>query len=413
MKSHAISILATVLGVTCFLQSGLWAQTSDDSTGSKSKSWTSVTEPQNSGAVNPTRTKVSHTESGNRALDKQSLERIGPNGNYEPYLDVEKETVKVDSTTVRIVERSYARDSDGRRRLVQVTEEESRNLPGDEVKTVRTTSNPDLNGGLRVVQKEIEDTKQTSPNVQETKTSVLTPDVNGGLTESVRTEQRETKNADHTVQFQKSTLVQDGGGRWQAREVRQGVIKEDGAEHSREESVLQPDSEGKLAVVQRTVSKEAASASGETRGTTETYSVDLPGAPRDGSLHPVQRVTTVHRADQGGRQSTETQIEQPNPGSPASGMRVTGGTIDIVRSGADGTTHETRTIQSLDGGGSLGAVWVDMGTSDKPSPGQVNVAPAAKPGSAQTPAKATPAKTRPPKAAAAKAAQAQPSSQPK
>jgi hypothetical protein len=136
-------------------------------------------------------------------------------------------------------------------------------------------------------------------------------------------------------------------------------------------------------VIQRTVSKEAAGADGETRATTDTYSIDLPGAARDGDLHPVERVTTSHRAGQSG-QSTQTQVEQPNPGSPTAGMRVTGETIDIVRPGSDGTTRESRTIESLGGDGSLGVVWVDMGSSNKPA-AQGAVAPPAQP-PAQQPA---------------------------
>lgn len=195
----------------------------------------------------------------------------------------------------------------------------------------------------------------------------------------MRTEQREIRTGDHTVQFQETTLAQDGGGKWQPREVREGVIKDDGEEQTREETVSRPDSDGKLAVVQRTVNKEAAGAGGETRATTENYSVDLPGAAPDGRLHPVERVTTIHGTGRDGRQSTRTQVEQPNPGSPTEGMRVTGGTIEVVRPGPGGTTHETRAIESLNGGGGPGTIWVDMGTSDKPAHGQVNVAPPAKP----------------------------------
>jgi hypothetical protein len=241
-----------------------------------------------------------------------------------------------------------------------------------------------------MVHKEVEDTKQTGPNVRETRISVLTPDVNGGLTESARTEQRETRSGDHAVQFEKTTSVKDGAGYWRPREVRQGVIKEDGKEQTRDESVLQPDSDGKLALVNRTVSKEAAGASGETQATTETYTVDLPGATRDGTLHPVERVTTIHRAGQGGGQSTQTRVEQANPDSPT-GMRVTGETIEVVRPGPGGTTHQTRTVESLNDNGSPGAVWIDMGTSDKPAHGQVNLAAPAQ----ATPAQAAPGKPTP------------------
>jgi len=325
------------------------------------------------GSVNPTRTKLTHEENGNRVVEKRSVETMGSYGNYQPYLDVEKETIKVDATTVRTVERSYGRDADGRKQLVRVSEEESRTLPGGEVKTVRTTSDPDVNGGLRVWQKEIEDTKPAGPAARETKTSVLTPDVNGGLTESVRVERRDTQSADHTVQFQQSTLMQDGNGRWQAHEVRQGVAKGNDAERTSEEKVLRPGSDGNIIVVQRTVRKVSASPNGDSHESTETDSVDLPGVPYDGRLHRLERVTSTRHVANDGTASTETQVEQPNPGSPASGMRVTSRTLD-VRPGPAGTSHETTTIQWLDGGGNLSVVWVYVGNSMKFFYDQANLA---------------------------------------
>jgi hypothetical protein len=320
---------------------------------------------------------------------------MNSDGHYEPYLDVEKETVKVNATTTRTVERSYATDPQGQRKLMQVTEEESRTISagaagngasGREVRTVRSTSNPDVNGGLQLVHKEIEDSKQISPEVKETKVSILTPDINGGLSESIRTEARESRTGEHTTQFQKTTSMPDGEGHWQPNEVRKGVITEKGKEQTKEETVLRPDSEGKLEVIQKTVSKEAAGVDGETRATTDTYSVDLPGAARDGDLHPVERVTTIHRTGQSG-QTTETQVEQPNPGAPTLGLRVTGESIDIVRPGSGGTTNESRTIESLNGDGSLGVVWVDMGSTNKPATQGTAATPSQAPAQKPAPSK--------------------------
>jgi hypothetical protein len=91
--------------ICCADGSLLHAETPDDA--NASKSWTSSTE-QYSGSANPIRTKESRTQNGNRTVDTQVLERKGIEGDYEPYLVVERETIKVDSTTVKIVERSYA-----------------------------------------------------------------------------------------------------------------------------------------------------------------------------------------------------------------------------------------------------------------------------------------------------------------
>ncbi|MBZ5705645.1 MAG: hypothetical protein LAN63_09840 [Acidobacteriia bacterium] len=349
---------------------------SDTSTSDANKSWSTTSEQQStSGNLNPTRSSEKHTKANGRTVDTQTLERVGMDGQYVPYLDVERESVKVDATTTRTIERTYGRDPDGRKTLVQVTEEEQRTLPGGGQKVVRNVSSPDLNGGLQLVRREIQDTKQTSANTQETRTTVLSPDINnnGGLKPSMQIEERQTRSSDHAVEFKKSTLLPDGAGNLQVMEVRQGTIKEEGGQgRTKEESVLRPDADGKLAVMERTVSKEAENAPGEKRETVETYSTAVPGAAADGSLHLTQRVTTVSRKRADGGQLTEQQVEQRNPGNPGDSPRVTQKVIDIVRPGISGPANEKRTTLSLDSTGSLGVVWVDTGKTDNPAAIQVD-----------------------------------------
>jgi hypothetical protein len=123
-----IALAATILSAASPNGSSLWAQTTQDSFNTQTSSST-VTD-QLPPSFNPSRTKVTREESGNRVVEKTAVETMGPDGHYQPYLDVEKETVKVNATTVHIVERSYAQGPDGRKQLVQVKEEESRTLRG-------------------------------------------------------------------------------------------------------------------------------------------------------------------------------------------------------------------------------------------------------------------------------------------
>lgn len=359
--------MAYRLAVVCVLQASLTAQTGSTSPStSNNQSWTETTQQQGaSGNLNPTRTRTSHTESNGRTVESQSLERIGPDGRYVPYLDTEKESVQVDKSTVRSIERSFGRNLDGGKMLVQITEEEQRDLPDGGQKIVRTTSNPDLNGRLQVIHRETQDTRQISPMVRETRTTAFSPDPNGGLSPSIQTEERQTRISDHVIEFRKSTLLPDGNGRWQVQEVREGTIKEDGAQRTRDEQVLRPDADGQHAVTERTVSKDSATAPGEAKQTVETYSTDLPGNAGDGSLHLNQRVTTLHRKGTQGKQITEQNVEERNPGAPGDSPRLTQKTIDIVRPGSGGGTEHQQTILSLDSTGKLGAVWVDTGKSDK------------------------------------------------
>src|SRR6202050_4270051 len=275
-----IVLLVFALGQPCaHAQSG-----SDASSGNTNQSWTATTQQQLPSNQNPTRTSETRTESGGRAIDDQSMQAMGTDGRYDPYLDVQKETVKVDATMTRTVERTFGRDSEGRKTLVQVTEEETRTLPGGEVEDVRTTSDPDTNGVLQTVQQELRDTRQINSIVQETKSTILTASPNGGLTPSVRTTDRETKTGDHDVAFHKSTSLPDSNGNWQLSEVREGTVKGDGKVQAKEESVLRPGTEGNLSVVERTVSKESENAAGEKREAGATSSNQPPGTPGDGRL---------------------------------------------------------------------------------------------------------------------------------
>src|SRR6202521_1117447 len=377
MKHLSLIFLALWLARPCALAQDQGG--SDNPAGQANRSWTATGQEQLPNNLNPTRTSETHTEAGGRIVDNQSIEHIGMDGRYAPYLDLQKETVKVDAKTVRTVERAFGRDSDGRKTLVQVTEEEKRSLPGGEVKVVRTTSNPDANGGLQIVQREIQDTRQTSPDVQETKTTLLTPTPNGGLAASVQAEERQTKTSDHNVEFRKSTLLPDLNGNWQLSEVREGTVKDDGKDRTKEERVLRPGTDGNLSVVERTVSKESENSAGEKRDTVETYSTNLPGSAVDGSLHLNQRVTTVRRKGEDGTQSTEKQVEQRNPAQPSDSLRVTQQAIDIVRPGLGATSRETQTIRSLVSNGSLGVVSVDTRKKDNAPAIQVDIAPAKPP----------------------------------
>src|SRR5579863_3597584 len=158
------------------------------------QNWSSTSEQGSpGGSINASRTNESHTQSGDRTTDKTSMQTMGPDGRYVPYSDIEKESVRVNDTTVRTVERVFGRDADGNRTLVQERQEETRRLADGGEKVSRTISNPDANGGLQVVQRETEDSKQISPGVRVTNTTVATADGNGGFAPAVQTQQRETK----------------------------------------------------------------------------------------------------------------------------------------------------------------------------------------------------------------------------
>ncbi len=147
------------------------------------------------------------------------MEVLGPDGRYQPSFDTETETVQVNDTTTRTVVRTYNWDANGRRKLVEIREQETRTTASGDAQTMRTTSNSDLDGNLFVVLREVEDTRKTSPDAQETKTTVYAADGNGGFTAARQTDEVQQRNADRGVEVHKTTLRPDANGNLRLDEV--------------------------------------------------------------------------------------------------------------------------------------------------------------------------------------------------
>jgi hypothetical protein len=342
----------------------LVAQTSDSAPKDEpNKSWTATTDLKSEN-MNPTRVVESHFQNGNRTVDNRSVQIRGSGGHFEPYQDVETETLQLDATTVRTITRTFGRDVNGSKTLIQVMEEERHTLPEGTSNVVRITSNLDVNGRLQPVQREVVETKTIGMNVEETKTTVMLPNINGGLAPVLKTDELRKRSANDTVEATKTTLLADGAGNWQLSEMRQSTTKQDDDTRGSEERVFRRDFEGKLSEVSRVVSKDSESSSTEKRETVETYSVDVPGVTRDGALHLVERATTVQRTSAAGEKVTEKQLEQPNPGDPDSGLHVSVLINDAVRPVPSGE-QAIQTISIRDLNGSFGVVSVDMTKSDK------------------------------------------------
>ena len=317
--------LLVVIGAYC-LCSSAFAQTSDSrGADPPAKSWAATTDLKSDDLIPeriPVRTIESHSENGNRALDKRSVEIRGTDGHFEPYQEIETETLTVDASTVRTTMRTLARDVNGMKSLVQVTEEEKRILPGDDSNIVRVTYNPDVNGRLQAVQREIVETKKIGKDLEETNTTVMLPSANGGLAPAFKTRELRKRAANDTVKTEKNTWLPDVNGEWQLSEIRQNNATQGAKDRSIEEKVFRPDAEGNLGQISRVVSKESESTSGEKRSVVETYSIDVSGSTRDGSLHLVERKTNTESSSSTGERAIEQRVEQINPGDPGGGLRL-------------------------------------------------------------------------------------------
>ncbi|HEX2597182.1 MAG TPA: hypothetical protein VHL05_00345, partial [Terriglobales bacterium] len=93
------------------------------------------------------------------------------------------------------------------------------------------------------------------------------------------------------------------------------------------------------------------------------YSIDVPGTTRDGALHLVERATATQHMTATGEQIAEKKVEQPNPGAPEAGLRLSILVEDTVRRGPSGV-QATRTVRTRDPNGSFEVVEVDTTNSD-------------------------------------------------
>jgi hypothetical protein len=335
-----------IILIIVYLSSVVHAQIQGAPPNNTNESWTATTlisAPNTN--TNPPQMTETHIKSGNRSLDRQSVQVFGPESRYQTYLDTETETVQESPTTLHSIVRTYRTDANGQKTLVRVTDEKTQSPASGKVNVVRTVSDRDVNGNLQIVQYEVTETTNVGPNSRETKTTVYVPVPSGSV--APRTNELQQYSADGAV-LRNKTPLPDGS---QIGEVRESTMKEDGSHRTSEDRVSRRDSDGRLSPFSRRIAKET-DVDGRKVTTLETYSLDLPGLARDGKLHLSERSTTIQKIDK-----TEQEVEQLDPGDPNAGLKVMKKTTDIVLSGASGT-QETKTIEARNTNGGFTVVSV-------------------------------------------------------
>ena len=354
-----------MIGGLCCCALSLFSQTFDaPTTDQANRSWTATTDLKSGNQLSthiPVRIVESHSQNGNRTLDERTVQIQGMDGHLKPYQEIEKEMLQLDSTTVRTTIRTFGRDVNGAKSLIQLTEEEKHTLPGGDSSVLRITSNPDVNGKLQPVQREVVETKEIDKNIEETNSTVMIPNINGGLAPAFKTHELRKRSTDGVTESQKTTLLADGAGKWELSETRHVTTSPEGPNRKLEERVFRRDADGKLAEVSHVVSRESTR---EEHSVVETYSIDVPGSTRDGRLHVIERASTTKRTGITGEQITERQLEQPNPGDPSGGLRVSVLVNDKMVPGPSGE-QSTVTIRARDTNESIGIVSVDTTKSDR------------------------------------------------
>ena len=369
-----VHLLLLIIGAYLCLDLRLFAQTPDSlMTEEANNSWTATTDLKSSDA-NPTRLIESHSQNGNRTLDKRSFQIRGFDGHFENSRDIETETLQLDPTIVRATTRTFSRDGNGRKTPVQVTEEEKHILPCGDSKIVRLTSSSDLNGALQPIRREVEETQDIG-NVEEANTMVMLPSIYGGLAPAMKMHELRKRGPNDTIKSQITTLLLDGSGNWQVSEIRQNTITQAPNNGSTEERVFGLDSGGRLGEVSRRVGRESERRFGENVYVMETYSVDVPGRALDGNLNLVH----VQRLP-----GTPVQLVSESPEGGDVLFRRTGFSPPRLyvdqwhRAVAPSGFQATRTVRLRDLNGNFEVVEVDTTKFDKVLTIQVQQTPAEK-----------------------------------
>jgi hypothetical protein len=350
------SILCAAMGVSVLARNPQQSGTDE--------SWTATTDTSLANG-NPARTTESHTKSANRTVDKKKIEVLGINGHYEPFSESETETVQIDATTIRMVVRNFNWDGNGRRKLAQLTEEESRTTGRGDTRTERKTSISDLNGNLQVAEREIVSTRKISSNVEETKSAVYRPDSYGGFSQVLETNELKTHNADGSVAVTSTNRIPDGNGGWKVSDQTKTTIMDDGNNRITDERFSHSDLDGGLHETSRVLTKEENTGTGDRKRTVETYSIYAPGY-FDSRVHLQRRVTTVQRKDRDG-ETGEEEIEQPSAGNPSDGPRVVARTKYLVQQAGTGTESK-KTFEARDVNGRFNVTSVETRKSTEAPP---------------------------------------------
>jgi len=293
-------VLVVCLASTAFGDAQISSHNTDES-------WTTSSENLTDQS-NPYRTIESHTKSGNRTVDNKTVEVRGPNGQYELYFRVETETIEESPTSTRSITRTYNPGGDRNEHLTQITQVEAHDS-GDVSRVEKTMSSADLDGKFQVKERETTVITKGSDG-QRTQTTIFLPNTTGEFVPSMQVNEQQKQSSNGTIKTKKETLFPELSGRWQTYEVHEQTVRGDDQNRTTDDRLFRRDYVGNISAVSEVVTAET-NANGRFTSSSQTYSIDIPGSARDGSLHPSQSSKTVRTTEPGGI-VTETQVVRPD-----------------------------------------------------------------------------------------------------
>jgi hypothetical protein len=312
---------------------------------------TTTTESRDFSYGTGTRVIVTRTEQRSRTTETSNVQEPSNMSGYATLsgwatlVETEQQATVTSPNATTVVNRQYARDVNGNRRLVGVTDEQ-RNITADGRGTVvRTTSRADVNDRLQVVEREVQETVPTSNETRET-TSTVTRYSADGTPFQQRSRQIEQRRGDVTER-QATLSAPDGNGNFVPIYRTESTTTKTASGQKKDERAYRDNGQGKMTVVQREVGSESKDAEG-THSITQTYSA-MSSEPA-GSLVLIQQVSTSRQWSPDGSSQSKQQIERIDFGNPTSGLQLATSITETSQPTSDGETKH-QIVRSADGNG--------------------------------------------------------------
>jgi hypothetical protein len=239
--------------------------------------------------------------------------------------------------------------------LIETTTAEQERLPDGTSRTITNAWDPDVNGHLGLASREVQEVKLVAPDVQQTEATIYLPGINEPLRETERVHETERQISPTLVQTDSLHEFRDPNGRWQITETRNQEVRTiSPTEVVEEETVRSQDSDQKLTLKERTITRRSSSV-GSDQVVTEIYSSFIPGLVQDPSrpLQLDQRIRATTTPTLNGGSQTITETEARIPGVLNGPIRVVARTVETVQQVEPNRWETQRQTFTMDGSGRL------------------------------------------------------------
>ncbi|RPJ60321.1 MAG: hypothetical protein EHM23_10830 [Acidobacteria bacterium] len=363
-RIHCSLLSALGFGLSFALVSILPAQDSPPRTELESREVQLVRDAL-SPVTTPYRVQESSTRIGNRTFRTSVLQRPSPEGRLTDSVIVEEETIQESPKKSRRIQKLF-NQSDGRRILVETVDEETVEKAAGVRTVTRVMSRPDLNGNQQAARREVEETVPTGPGSSTTESTIFLPSINAGFQSVSRTRRAENRDQEGKQTMDQEQVVRSSdNGAWNLQERVSRIVEKEGEV----EEIFRPDSEGRLALSERSIMRRWKDPNGQRHEVTEVYSRNIQGFTRspEKDLGLDRRISLHYAPESAQGTKVVKEVEQRRLGNPRGGLQAVERVVEV--SFPDGRTRQE--IQTSDGSAPLKTSSV-IETRKTASPSPVN-----------------------------------------